>query len=193
MKKKIFLLIVFMFLSWVNLIVNYTDTKVTKMKEIDKLFEKVSERLSLMKDVALYKYINKQEIYAPNVEEKIILSAGIEANKYKLPEKSTQDFIRLQMNIAASIQENWFDYWNKNGLKNPEIQDINLIRIKLANLTKTIITQIAKSKNEISETNKKILFSEINKLILIQFVSCKQKTDTLKSIIKIINESKEGR
>jgi chorismate mutase-like protein len=190
--KNICRLVLLIILTWMSFIVIYADAKIESTKESDQLFDIISERLSLMKNVALYKYINKQPIYVQSVEEKILFKAGEEAKKNNLPKKETQDFIKLQMEIAARIQEDWCEFWKKDGAPNIKAEDIDVIRGNIRNLTEQMIIQIAKSKDEISEENKETLLSEINKKISIHFVSYEQKKATLESIFKIINVSKKG-
>lgn len=75
------------------------------------LFKLINERLSLMKDVAAYKWINEQDIEDQAREAVVIESAISSGLHYEITVDSSRNFFGAQIEAAKAIQQYWFNEW----------------------------------------------------------------------------------
>ncbi len=80
--------------------------------ELDRL---VNERLSYMRSVAAYKWINARPIEDVDREARVLESAEIAGLRYGIKREATRAFFVAQIEAAKDIQRYWFARWRQGG------------------------------------------------------------------------------
>lgn len=81
----------------------------------DELYALVGERLSLMRDVAAFKWLNDRPVEDP-AREQIVIRAALEAaGNQGLQADGAEAFFREQIEAAKDIQRYWLDRWRAAG------------------------------------------------------------------------------
>ena len=112
------------------------------------LYRLINERLSLMEQVAAYKWINEQPIAVPERETLVISNAVRDGLQYGITTDSSSAFFSAQIVAAKIIQQCWFDRWKKE--KPPETAEdlAGVVRPKLISLGREIASRLAKNTND---------------------------------------------
>lgn len=90
------------------------------------LYQTIQERLSLMKEVAAYKWINGQPIEALEREALVIDNAVLSGLNYGITVNSSRAFFTAQINAAKDIQQCWFDRWQTTDAAPTQARDLIL-------------------------------------------------------------------
>jgi cyclohexadienyl dehydratase len=77
----------------------------------DELYTLVAERLSLMRDVAAFKWLNDRPVEDTAREQVVVDSAVTVALNQGLQPKAAEAFFREQIEAAKDIQRYWFETW----------------------------------------------------------------------------------
>jgi len=77
----------------------------------DELYTLVAERLSLMRDVAAFKWLNDRPVEDTAREQVVVDAAVAEALNRGLRPKAAEAFFREQIEAAKDIQRFWFEAW----------------------------------------------------------------------------------
>ena len=112
------------------------------------LYRLINERLSLMEQVAAYKWINEQPIAVPERETLVISNAVRDGLQYGITTDSSSAFFLAQIAAAKIIQQCWFDRWEA---EKPPVtaEDLaGVIRPKLISLGREIASRLAKKTND---------------------------------------------
>lgn len=112
------------------------------------LYRLINERLSLMAEVAAYKWINEQPIAVPERETLVISNAVRDGLQYGITTDSSSAFFSAQIVAAKIIQQCWFDRWEED--KPPETAEdlAGVVRPKLISLGREIVSRLAKNTND---------------------------------------------
>jgi cyclohexadienyl dehydratase len=112
------------------------------------LYRLINERLSLMEQVAAYKWINEQPIAVPERETLVISNAVRDGLQYGITTDSSSAFFSAQIVAAKIIQQCWFDRWEED--KPPETAEdlAGVVRPKLISLGREIVSRLAKNTND---------------------------------------------
>ena len=112
------------------------------------LYRLINERLSLMEQVAAYKWINEQPIAVPERETMVISNAVRDGLQYGITTDSSSAFFSAQIVAAKIIQQCWFDRWEEE--KPPETAEdlAGVVRPKLISLGREIVSRLAKNTND---------------------------------------------
>ena len=112
------------------------------------LYRLINERLSLMEQVAAYKWINEQPIAVPERETLVISNAVRDGLQYGITTDSSRAFFSAQIVAAKIIQQCWFDRWEEE--KPPETAEdlAGVVRPKLISLGREIVSRLAKNTND---------------------------------------------
>jgi cyclohexadienyl dehydratase len=122
----------------------------------DQLYEVINQRLSLMKQVAAYKWINKLPIEAPAREKVVIKKASLSGLNHGVTVDSSERFFRSQIEAAKDIQRCWFDTWHL-GEPPTSAEDLNAtVRPKLIRLGDEITRELTASPNDISRYQQQV-------------------------------------
>lgn len=104
----------------------------------------VDQRLSYMKDVAAYKWVNKLPIEDVQREEIVLAKSMSAAGLFGLDSLSTRSFFETQISLAKTIQQFWFDQWTREGFVTYDYADLKTeIRPSLIELGDDILKTIA--------------------------------------------------
>ena len=107
------------------------------------LYSLINERLSHMKQVAAYKWINKQPIAATKREKTVLDKVIKESLKYGITIESSRHFFKAQIEASKDIQRCWFHRWETtNEPENSKIL-LNEIRQTLTEISSQITTRLA--------------------------------------------------
>lgn len=112
------------------------------------LYRLINERLSLMEQVAAYKWINEQPIAVPERETLVISNAVRDGLQYGITTDSSSAFFSAQIVAAKIIQQCWFDRWEA---EKPPVtaEDLaGVVRPKLISLGREIASRLAKNTND---------------------------------------------
>ena len=107
------------------------------------LYRLINQRLSLMEQVAAYKWINRQPIEVP-VREAFVISKAVEDGlQYSITTDSSHAFFSAQIEAAKDIQQCWFGRWSKG--QPPEAAEdlVGIVRPKLILLGSDITSRLA--------------------------------------------------
>ena len=108
----------------------------------ERLYVAIGERLSLMQEVAVYKFRNNLPIQSSEREAKVINMAILAGLSQRITGDSLRAIFRTQIEAAREIQSCWFKRFYKT-TSLPEISDLNqIIRPKIETLGKEIVEQI---------------------------------------------------
>jgi cyclohexadienyl dehydratase len=112
------------------------------------LYRLINERMSLMEQVAAYKWINEQPIAVPERETLVISNAVRDGLQYGITTDSSSAFFSAQIVAAKIIQQCWFDRWEED--KPPETAEdlAGVVRPKLISLGREIVSRLAKNTND---------------------------------------------
>jgi len=77
----------------------------------EELGELVSHRLSYMKAVAAYKWLNQLPIENLTREQLVLSRAVRQGLRHKLTRSSSEHFFKLQIEAAKEVQSHWFEKW----------------------------------------------------------------------------------
>lgn len=77
----------------------------------DELAGLIRERLSYMKDVAAYKWLNQRPIEDLEREATVLAAAQRDGLDYNITKASSHRFFLSQINAAKEIQSFWFEQW----------------------------------------------------------------------------------
>ena len=112
------------------------------------LYRLINERLSLMKQVAAYKWINQQPIAVPQRETIVIRKAVSDGLQYGVTVSSSGTFFSAHIEAARDIQQCWFDRW-MSGNEPTSAEDLeHIIRPKLIILGSEIISRLSDNDND---------------------------------------------
>ncbi|WP_454819209.1 chorismate mutase [Labrys neptuniae] len=111
--------------------------------EITPLAEKVSHRLSYMKDVAGYKAQNHLPIEDLAQEAKVLESAKSEAAKLGLDPVTVEPFIIAQINAAKAVEYRYLADWLAQPEAGWQPRPLDKVRQDIAQLSKEILQQVA--------------------------------------------------
>lgn len=157
------------------------------MKMTQDLFERMNQRLSFMKDVAAYKWINNLPV-EDTLRERVVIKSAVEsAQKAGLCDKSTSLFFQTQIDIAKEIQTSWHEEWAHNGFPDStKIIDLNKeIRPELIRLGDEIIQGIIETKPLFHKSNREKLEPLILSSITVEHVSDEVKIELLNALFEI--------
>lgn len=152
------------------------------------LFRLISQRLSLMQQVALYKYQHQLPLYVPEVEKNILEKVKLDAFNLGLPVEEVQETIQVQMRIAVAIQYQWHQFWKEKGLPNDVmIPDLgSVLRPEMSRLTAEILEHIVKAKIELQNpTLHEVLSEQMDEIVDVPFVTDSQREALLNSLIAV--------
>lgn len=118
-----------------------------KVKEADHVFFLIQKRLSLMHEVARWKWNNKAPIEDLPREQEVLKQIGKLATAYGLNKTWAVNFFQAQMDAAKMIQQRDFENWTDQGVKQFESPaDLHKeIRPYLDRLTKELIQALVDS------------------------------------------------
>ncbi|MEC8299990.1 MAG: gamma subclass chorismate mutase AroQ, partial [Pseudomonadota bacterium] len=108
----------------------------------DRLYEAIGERLSLMQEVAAYKFKNNLPIQSNERESKVIDMAIQAGLGQRITRDSLRKVFQTQIEAAREIQSCWFDKFS-NMTSLPETSNLTqVIRPKIEALGKKIVKYI---------------------------------------------------
>jgi chorismate mutase-like protein len=93
--------------------------------EIKALARLVDQRLSYMKDVAAYKWVNDLAIEDLEREQVVLENSMQGAREFDLDPASTRQFFEQQIHLAKVIQQYWFDRWEQEGFQPCDFADLS--------------------------------------------------------------------
>jgi chorismate mutase-like protein len=121
------------------------------------LHQIMNERLSLMTDVARYKWNAKAPIEDVPREKQIIDSLKTQAQDLGVPASWAERFFRAQIEAAKVIQREQFTEWERNGVKRFEsVPDLATeIRPRLDALTPRLLRALAAAWPELADSTQR--------------------------------------
>lgn len=112
------------------------------------LYRLINQRLSLMEQVAAYKWINEQPIAVPEREAFVISKAVDDGLQYGITTDSSGAFFWAQIEAAKDIQQCWFDRWTAGQAPETAEDLVGIVRPKLILLGSEITSRLAKKTND---------------------------------------------
>ncbi len=167
---------------------NFPVSAGEKTAEAEKLFSLVNQRLTWMKDVAAFKWVNKKAIEDKAREEVVIAKAAESAGNEGLDVESAKSFFRVQIEAAKQIQNGWHKEWKEKGFpKDAKFADLKTeIRPALIKLGNEIIARI---KTALPVLKNPDLSGELGKKIQsgvdVKYVDNRTKAALLEALAKI--------
>lgn len=172
MKKIVLLFFLLFFIGCTSFVSQKKNVQNTnKFQKERTLFALIDKRLSLMKDVALYKWKNKIPIEDIKREKIVIKKAIIEGRVQGLCTDKVHKFFEIQITLAKTIQRKWHLKWSKE--KRPSL-------IKIVDLKKEIRPEIIRLGKMLIKSLKEIhdhVYTEHDQKILKEIIK-----DTLKGL-----------
>lgn len=99
----------------------------------------INERLSHMKDVAAYKWLNQRPIEDLEREAVVIATATRSGLDYNITTTSSRTFFVAQISAAKEIQQYWFDHWEQHGAPGSAPDLMSVVRPELLRLGNEIL------------------------------------------------------
>ena len=151
------------------------------------LFSLIEERLSLMPQVAHYKFVHQQAIFVPAVEQKILAVVANDARLAGVDVAKMQAAMQLQMQIGVNVQKAWTHEWQTGRKPNQPPKDLDsTVRPALAKITYEIVVQTANAKTELADpANEAALSALIRERIQARFVTEPEKQSLLQSLLDV--------
>ncbi len=158
------------------------------LAKAETLFQLINERLSYMKDVAAFKWVNKKPIEDKAREEVVIQKTAEAAGKEGLDVESAKGFFRVQIEAAKVIQNQFHDTWKKNGFpRDAKFADLKTeIRPALIDLGNRILAQIKAALPVLKNPENTVALEEmIQKEVTVKYVDAEMKQALLDALRKI--------
>tara|TARA_R110002072_G_scaffold1598_3_gene13553 strand:+ start:10539 stop:11693 length:1155 start_codon:yes stop_codon:yes gene_type:complete len=105
----------------------------------------INSRLSYMKDVAAYKWINGIEIEDLVREQKVIAAAQASGLQEKLTLDSSRLFFTVQIDAAKEIQRYWFEQWKQGSAPKQAPDLVKDVRPKLIEIGNNIVRALGQT------------------------------------------------
>jgi cyclohexadienyl dehydratase len=93
--------------------------------DVRRVFELVQTRLSLMREVAAWKYANDAPVTDAAREQRVLDASVAQARPLGIEPTSARDFFALQIKIASDVQEHFIATWRKQGGSTERVRDLN--------------------------------------------------------------------
>lgn len=141
--KKRFLLFAILFNLIIMLLPSMSMAAVT-LTDTRHLFELLNERLSYMRAIAAYKYVNHLPIYVPSQERLEIQAAKQQAERLHLNPSTVEQMMAVQIAMGKQIERAWIKHWQETGFpkKDLVVVDLKVIRPKIIELNNEILQEI---------------------------------------------------
>ncbi len=110
------------------------------------VFKLISQRASLLKDVAANKYKSKQSVFDATQELKVLQRINASSSNLGLESYSLIQYAQLQMDLAKQIEQYWLDLWQSNPQLAPkagQYQDLVSLRAQIQSLDQQIYPHLA--------------------------------------------------
>lgn len=184
MIKKIetFCFCLFIFIAAVP---TYANEEATEA--LNPLFEVMAKRLSIMKDVALYKWHNHLQVEDLYREERILERTTEKAISLGLQPASSRNFFQMQMDAAKAIQIAWHEKWRKmDNLQLPEGPNLKTeIRPSLNSLGEEIMHLLAADSIWLAQLSSKQLCDALIPKLDVELLPLDAKIKVCKSLSEI--------
>lgn len=154
---------------------------------LNPLFEIMAERLSIMKDVALYKWHNHLQVEDLYREEIILAKTTEKAISLGLQPAPSRHFFQMQMDAAKAIQTSWHQKWNKtDNLQLSEGPNLKTeLRPELIRLGDKIMLLLAADSIWLAQLSSKQLCAALVPKLDIELLSMEAKTKVCKSLSQV--------
>ncbi len=93
--------------------------------DVRKVFALAQQRLSLMDDVAAWKYVNNVPVTDVAREQRVLDASVAEAQRLGIDPASARELFALQIRIASEVQEHFIATWRKQGDRPERVRDLN--------------------------------------------------------------------
>ncbi len=110
----------------------------------DALYDLIGERLSLMRDVAAYKWFNDLPVEDPERERTVIDAAAADALRHQLRPEPAARFFAVQIEAAKDIQRYWLTRWKSDDGPQSEPDLSGVLRPRLLALGNDILAAAAR-------------------------------------------------
>lgn len=137
-----------------------------KIDQLNPLFQKMSERSTLMVGVAAYKYNQKSFIYDNEQELKILNDVAQIANKKNLDTSSLMLFAQIQMDQAKYIQHQEIVQWKQTPSSAPDrgiTPDIKTLRTQISQLDEQIYSLIGSNIKTLQACPQETIFKNLER------------------------------
>lgn len=115
-----------------------------QLERVEALGRLINRRLSLMKDVAAYKWEHRIPIEDLQREKEVLESSIQAAESMGLNPTASSRFFEQQIELAKSVQQYWFDQWESKGFEQYDYADLTTeIRPVLLELGDKILFSVA--------------------------------------------------
>jgi len=152
---------------------------------VDTLFLLIQQRLSVMADVANYKWQHSLPIEDLSREGLVLDNAAAGAEQFALQAHSSRAFFSVQIEAAKEIQRAWFLQWQQQGAPLPG-PDLNTeIRPRLINLGRQILRQLQLSATSLAAANPQALSQRFAARVEVKHLSDNTRLKLLASLKSI--------
>jgi len=135
-------------------------------KQLDQLFNLMSQRGNLMRGVAAYKYMEKSSIYDANQELKLLQTSLDIADANQLNADKLMVFVQIQMDLSKQIENYWIQYWKAHPEDAPDpgiTPDISSLRQQIAAIDGKLYPQIGANVNNLKRCSQDTITKQYNK------------------------------
>ncbi|MGE0621370.1 MAG: gamma subclass chorismate mutase AroQ [Pseudomonadales bacterium] len=122
-----------------------TATNGLQAATADVLYERLNERLSLMRDVAAYKWRNDLPVEDAAREQVVIDAAATDALRYQIRPETAERFFAVQIEAAKDVQRYWLTRWADGGAPDTEPDLVGVLRPRLLALGEEILALAAQA------------------------------------------------
>jgi cyclohexadienyl dehydratase len=93
--------------------------------DVQQVFALAQTRLSLMRDVAAWKYANDAPVTDAAREKRVLDASVAEAQRLGIEPTSARELFAVQIRIASDVQEHFIATWRKQGGHPERVRDLN--------------------------------------------------------------------
>ena len=93
--------------------------------DVRRVFDLMQTRLSLMRSVAAWKYVNNAPVTDPTREQRVLDASVAEAQRLGIDPTSARDLFAVQIRIASDVQAHFIATWRQQGGNTERVRDLN--------------------------------------------------------------------
>jgi len=146
------------------------------------LLTAMNDRLTLMEQVAAYKFVNKKPIADPEREAALLEAMETRAPSFGLPPQDVRRFFEAQIEAAKMVQANLMGTWQASGLNLPAPPSLDELRQKIDRVNEALLHAL--NHDRPFRDQKQELHSAAEKLLVAPGVTAEVRQQALRPLMQ---------
>lgn len=93
--------------------------------DVDRVFDLMQQRLTIMRSVAAWKYVNNIAVTDAAREQQVLDATVAKAGRLGIDAQPARELFALQIRMARDVQDHFIAEWKKQGKSNEPVRDLN--------------------------------------------------------------------